>query len=84
MPFETTCPKGHRLQVSDSHLGQRIQCPACNESFVVNDENKNSGCRCLARGCRARNNAPEFGKLTGLGIDLDRSGMLLDDNVATQ
>jgi hypothetical protein len=35
MPFETTCPKGHRLQVSDSHLGQRIQCPACNESFVV-------------------------------------------------
>ena len=35
MPFETTCPKGHRLQVSESHLGQRIQCPACNESFVV-------------------------------------------------
>jgi hypothetical protein len=35
MPYETTCPKGHRLQVSDSHLGQRIQCPACNESFVV-------------------------------------------------
>jgi hypothetical protein len=35
MPFETTCPKGHRLQVSDSHLGQRIQCPACNESFIV-------------------------------------------------
>ncbi len=37
MPYETTCPKGHRLQVSDSHLGQRIQCPACNESFVVPD-----------------------------------------------
>ncbi len=37
MSFETTCPKGHRLQVSDSHLGQRIQCPACNESFVVPD-----------------------------------------------
>ena len=37
MPYETTCPKGHRLQVSDSHLGQRIQCPACNESFVVSD-----------------------------------------------
>ena len=35
MPYETTCPKGHRLQVSDAHLGQRIQCPACNESFVV-------------------------------------------------
>ena len=35
MPYETTCPIGHRLQVSDSHLGQRIQCPACNESFVV-------------------------------------------------
>ena len=37
MPYETTCPKGHRLQVSDAHLGQRIQCPACNESFVVPD-----------------------------------------------
>ncbi len=37
MPFETTCPKGHRLQVSDSHVGQRIQCPACNESFVVSN-----------------------------------------------
>jgi hypothetical protein len=35
MPYETTCPKGHRLQISDAHLGQRIQCPACNESFVV-------------------------------------------------
>ena len=32
MPYETTSPKGHRLQVSDAHLGQRIQCPACNES----------------------------------------------------
>lgn len=37
MPYETTCPKGHRLQVSDAHLGQRIQCPACSESFVVPD-----------------------------------------------
>ena len=37
MSYETTCPKGHRLQVSDSHLGQRIQCPACNESFIVSD-----------------------------------------------
>ncbi len=37
MPYETTCPKGHRLQVSDAHLGQRIQCPACNESFIVPD-----------------------------------------------
>lgn len=37
MPYETTCPKGHRLQISDAHLGQRIQCPACNELFVVPD-----------------------------------------------
>jgi len=37
MPYETTCPKGHRLQVSDTHLGQRIQCPACSESFIVPD-----------------------------------------------
>jgi hypothetical protein len=40
MSYETTCPKGHRLQVSDSHLGQRIQCPACNESFVVSDSGR--------------------------------------------
>ncbi len=40
MPYETTCPKGHRLQVSDAHLGQRIQCPACNESFIVPDGSK--------------------------------------------
>ena len=40
MSYETTCPKGHRLQVSDAHLGQRIQCPACNESFVVPDGNR--------------------------------------------
>jgi hypothetical protein len=37
MPFEITCPKGHRLQISDAHFGQRIQCPACNEWFVVPD-----------------------------------------------
>ncbi len=43
MPYETTCPKGHRLQVSDSHLGQRIQCPACNESFVVPNGGRAAG-----------------------------------------
>jgi hypothetical protein len=43
-----------------------------------------SRCPGLSRGCRARNNDPEFGELTGLGIDLNRSSVLLDDNVVTQ
>ena len=33
---------------------------------------------------RARQNDPEFGELTGLGIDLDRPGMLLDDDVMAE
>jgi hypothetical protein len=32
----------------------------------------------------ARKNDLEFGEFTGLGIDLDRSGVLLDDNVVAQ
>ena len=35
-------------------------------------------------GCRARKNDPEFGEFAGPGIDLDRSAVLLDDNVVTQ
>jgi hypothetical protein len=29
------CPNGHRLQVSDRHLGQTITCPSCQTSFVA-------------------------------------------------
>jgi hypothetical protein len=35
MPYEVTCPKGHRLQVTESHFGERVSCPTCGEAFVV-------------------------------------------------
>src|SRR3984957_2303697 len=38
----------------------------------------------LARGCHARKNHLEFGEFAGASIDLDRSGVLLDDNVVAQ
>ena len=38
----------------------------------------------LAEGGFARKYDPEFGKLAGLSIDLNRSRMLLDDNVMAQ
>jgi hypothetical protein len=30
-----TCPKGHRLQVTDRHIGQVVKCPTCQSSFVA-------------------------------------------------
>ncbi len=30
-----TCPNGHRLQVTDRHIGQTIKCPTCQASFVA-------------------------------------------------
>lgn len=35
MAYEAVCPKGHRLQVTDSHFGERVACPTCGEQFVV-------------------------------------------------
>ena len=35
MSYEATCPKGHRLQVTELHFGKRVDCPTCGESFVV-------------------------------------------------
>jgi hypothetical protein len=40
MPYEATCPKGHRLQVTEGHFGQRVSCPTCGEAFVVPDPGK--------------------------------------------
>lgn len=37
MPYEATCPKGHRLQVTEAHFGERVMCPTCGEPFVVPD-----------------------------------------------
>src|SRR6185369_8492077 len=40
---------------------------------------------CLGqRSADARKNDPEFGELTGPGVDLDRSAVLLHDNVVTE
>ena len=69
MPFETTCPKGHRLQVSDAHLGQRIQCPACSEWFVVPD-----GSRAVSPPPPSR---PQRWNISlGLGSDFGRFSLL--------
>jgi hypothetical protein len=37
MPYEATCPKGHRFQVVETNFGQRLSCPTCGEAFVVPD-----------------------------------------------
>jgi len=69
MSYETTCPKGHRLQVSDAHLGQRIQCPACNESFVVPDGSRPQSAPPSSK--------PERWKVSsGLASDLGRLSLL--------
>jgi hypothetical protein len=44
---------------------------------TVRSSRPNKRCR------RARQDNPEFGKLTGLGIDLYRAAMLLDNDVVT-
>jgi ribosomal protein S27E len=35
MPHEAVCPKGHRLQVTEAHFGERVSCPTCGEAFTV-------------------------------------------------
>ncbi len=35
MHYEAQCPKGHRLQVTEQHFGQRVACPTCGDVFVV-------------------------------------------------
>ena len=81
MPYETTCPKGHRLQVSDAHLGQRIQCPACNESFLVPDGSKpeTGGAAGSSRNWKSSfDMASDLGRLSlWLGRPLVAAGLLL-------
>ncbi len=40
MPFEVNCPKGHRLQVTEAHMGKQVRCPTCGETFVAAAETK--------------------------------------------
>jgi len=35
MDYEISCPKGHKLRVTEAHFGQQVNCPTCGESFVV-------------------------------------------------
>ena len=35
MNHEITCPKGHRVTVTEAHLGKRVSCPTCGETFNV-------------------------------------------------
>jgi hypothetical protein len=35
MSVETSCPKGHRVQVLESHCGTQVSCPVCGETFVA-------------------------------------------------
>jgi hypothetical protein len=37
MAYEAQCPKGHRLQVTEAHFRQTVNCPTCNTPFVVPD-----------------------------------------------
>jgi len=43
MPREMSCPRGHKLQVSDAHLGQEVRCPTCGVSFVAVDPDAGGG-----------------------------------------
>ncbi len=30
-----TCPNGHRITITEVHLGKRVSCPICGDSFLV-------------------------------------------------
>jgi len=32
---EVQCPKGHRLQITELHLGKQVRCPICSDTFTV-------------------------------------------------
>ena len=40
MDYEISCPKGHRVCVTEAHFGREIKCPTCGSPFVVPDLNK--------------------------------------------
>ena len=40
MDYEISCPKGHRVRVTEAHFGREIKCPTCGAPFVVPDLNK--------------------------------------------
>jgi hypothetical protein len=38
MPLVHTCDCGHRLRLKEEHVGKRLKCPRCSESFTVSDK----------------------------------------------
>ena len=55
--------------------------------LVVDHQDEQAHCLTSSsreRGRRARQHDPEFGELAGLGVDLDRAGMLLHDDVVAE
>jgi hypothetical protein len=74
---------GYEMSAHGSRPSADIsRCPP----FDPTREWENSLARALlSRESRSpRRYAPEFGELPGLRINLDRSGMLLDDNIVAQ
>ena len=37
MSHEATCPKGHRVQITEIHFGKQVRCPTCDEPFMAPD-----------------------------------------------
>jgi hypothetical protein len=35
MSYEVSCPKGHRLQVTEAHFNKQVNCPTCGDAFTV-------------------------------------------------
>lgn len=32
---QVSCPNGHRIQVTDRHIGQTVKCPSCQATFIA-------------------------------------------------
>ena len=43
MAHEVSCPKGHRVQITEAHFGRQVQCPTCGETFVAPNPGEQAG-----------------------------------------
>lgn len=67
MVYETVCPKGHALQVTEAHFGEQVNCPTCGEPFVVpdlSDEESSAGAQGAPSGFSAGSESSVMRKLT--------------------